>query len=282
MIEILAPALVACLLLACILSYFGYHVLVREVIFVDLALAQIAALGGALGHTLADHSDGGSTYAGSLALTILGAAIFTWARPGGGRVPHEAVIGIVYGVSAALVILVLSKSALDRDEIESMMTGRLLFAEWSEIAAMAGVFAVVGVFHFVLRRPFLDHSHAYRQPEAGTRRGGLDFLFYVSFGLVVTSAVELAGVLVVFGLLIVPAASAAIFFDSLPRRLLGAWLSGSAACALGIAASAQWDLPTGAAVVATLGAMFALLAGVGAITRSSSKSADPGAPEVRR
>lgn len=266
-IELLAPALVACLLLACILSYFGYHVLMREVIFVDLALAQLAALGGLLGHVLAEHDDGGLTYAGSFVMTLLGAAIFTWARPGAGRIPHEAVIGIVYGVSAALVILVLSKSALDRDEIEAMMTGRLLFAEWSEIVTMAGVFAAVGLFHYYFGSTFLDHSHAHRNVDAKSHKGWLDFLFYVSFGLVVTSAVQLAGVLVVFGLLIVPAACAAIFFRSVAHRLLGAWLIGSVACVLGVAASAQWDLPTGAAVVSTLGAVFACLALVGAIAR---------------
>lgn len=260
MIELLAPALVACLLLACILSYFGYHVLMREVIFVDLALAQLAALGGALGHSLTDHNDGSFTYIGSFALTVVGAAIFTWARPGSGRIPTEAVIGIVYGVSASLVILVLSKSALDHDEIEAMMTGRLLFAEWTEIISMAGIFFVVAVFHFFFRKAFLEHSHAHRDVDGSAHDGWLDFLFYISFGLVVTSAVQLAGVLVVFGLLIVPAASAAIFFGSVAHRLVGAWIIGSLACALGVAASAQWDLPTGASVVTALGGTFAFLA----------------------
>jgi zinc/manganese transport system permease protein len=259
-IELLAPALVACLLLACVLSYFGYHVLMREVIFVDLALAQLAALGGALGHSFTEHADDSFTYIGSFALTFLGAAIFTWARPGEGRIPQEAVIGIVYGVSAALVILVLSQSALDRDEIEAMMTGRLLFAEWSEVGTMAGVFAAIATFHYVFRRVFLEHSHAHRDINKSDHNRWLDFLFYLSFGVVVTSAVQLAGVLVVFGLLIVPAASAAIFYTGVLQRLLGAWLIGSIACAIGIGASAQWDLPTGASVVTALGAVFACLA----------------------
>lgn len=273
MIELLAPALVACLLLTCILSYFGYHVLMREVIFVDLALAQLAALGGALGHTLTDHDDGTFTYAGSFALTLVGAAIFTWARPNSDRIPHEAIIGIVYGVSAALVILVISKSALDRDEIEAMMTGRLLFAEWSEIISMAGVFAAVGSFHIYFRKMFLEHSHAQRDVDTHTHRGWIDFLFFMSFGLVVTSAVQIAGVLVVFGLLIVPAAGAAIFFSSIFYRLTGAWLIGSVACALGVAASAQWDLPTGASVVTALGATFACLALVGSLRGLADRSA---------
>ena len=115
MIELLAPALVACLLLACILSYFGLHVLLREVIFVDLALAQLAALGAAVGHLLSAHTDSFATYLYSFAFTLAGAAIFALARPARTRLPQEALIGIVYGVSAALVILLVSKSALDRD-----------------------------------------------------------------------------------------------------------------------------------------------------------------------
>ncbi len=152
MIELLAPALAACLLLACILSYFGLHVLLREVIFVDLALAQLAALGAAVGHLLTGHTDSFATYLTSFGFTLAGAAIFAVARPAKTRLPQEALIGIVYGVSAALVILVVSKSALDRDEVESMLTGRLLFAEWSEIGVMALLFGAVALLHSVLRR----------------------------------------------------------------------------------------------------------------------------------
>lgn len=259
MIELLAPALVACLLLACILSYFGLHVLLREVIFVDLALAQLAALGAAVGHLLSAHTDSFATYLYSFAFTLAGAAIFALARPARARLPQEALIGIVYGVSAALVILLVSKSALDRDEVESMLTGRLLFAEWGEIGAMALLFGAVALLHVALRRQFLEISEQSRTHSLPTRRQKLlDFVFYASFGVVVTSSVQLSGVLVVFGLLIVPASCAAIFFASNSNRLLASWLIGTISSSAGIAASAIWDLPTGAAVVAALGVAFAL------------------------
>jgi zinc/manganese transport system permease protein len=258
-IEFLAPALVACFLLACILGYFGLHVLLREVIFVDLALAQLAALGATVGHLQSAHADGFAVYLWSFGFTLGGAAIFALARPARTRLPQEALIGIVYGVSAALVILVLSKSALDRDEVESMLTGRLLFAEWNEIGVMALLFAAVGALHFRLRGAFLEISEQSRHHERRTARvKGLDFVFYASFGVVVTSSVPLAGVLVVFGMLIVPAACAAIFFDGIGRRLLAGWAVGGLASGAGVAASAWWDLPTGAAVVAALGAAFTL------------------------
>jgi len=259
MIDFLLPALVACLLLTSILGYFGLHVLLREVIFVDLALAQLAALGAAVGHLFADHADSSATYLFSFGFTLVGAAIFSFARPAQGRLPHEALIGIVYGVSAALVILVLSKSALDRDEVESMLTGRLLFAEWGEIGVMALVFAGVGGLHYVLRRPFLEMSEQSRAGAPTTlRQKLLDFVFYASFGVVVTSSVQLAGVLVVFGLLIVPASCASIFFTSVSARLMAGIAIGVGASSVGIASSAVWDLPTGAAVVVALGIAFAL------------------------
>jgi zinc/manganese transport system permease protein len=271
MIELLAPALVACLLLACILSYFGLHVLLREVIFVDLALAQLAALGAAVGHLLSAHSDSFATYLYSFAFTLAGAAIFALARPAKTRLPQEALIGIVYGVSAALVILLVSKSALDRDDVESMLTGRLLFAEWSEIGAMAFLFGAVAILHFVLRRQFLAISEQSRTHASSTRRQKLlDFVFYASFGVVVTSSVQLSGVLVVFGLLIVPASCAAIYFASISSRLLASWLIGTISCTAGIAASALWDLPTGAAVVAALGVAFTLAVAGSIFTRAPS------------
>ncbi len=266
MIELLAPALVACLLLACILSYYGLHVLLREVIFVDLALAQLAALGAAVGHVLSAHTDSFATYLYSFGFTLAGAAIFALARPAKTRLPQEALIGIVYGVSAALVILLVSKSALERDEVQSMLSGRLLFAEWSEIGAMALLFGAVALLHFALRRRFLEISEQSRTHVSPTRRQKLlDFVFYASFGVVVTSSVQLSGVLVVFGLLIVPASCAAIFFGSISSRLLASGLIGTISCSAGIAASALWDLPTGAAVVAALGVAFAL-AVIGSLT----------------
>jgi zinc/manganese transport system permease protein len=280
-IELLAPAFVTCLLLAGVLGYFGLHVLLREVIFVDLALAQIAALGVAVAHLVASEASPAITYLWSFAFTLAGAAIFAGVRTDHRRVPQEAMIGIVYGVSAALVILVLSKSALDRDEIESMLTGRLLFVAWTEVGLTALVCAAVAALHVLLRRTFLEISRRSAQASPPSRRErGLDFVFYASFGVVVTSSVQIAGVLVVFSLLIVPAACAALFLVSLGGRLLGGWAIGTLAGTVGVVASALWDLPTGPSVVAVLGAAFAMAVGLSAIrggpwsTQPSSTDSD--------
>ncbi len=268
MIELLAPAFVTCLLLAAVLGYFGLHVLLREVIFVDLALAQLAALGVAVAHMVASEADPTITYLWSFAFTLAGAGIFAGVRTEHRRVPQEALIGIVYGVSAALVILVLSKSALDRDEVERMLTGRLLFVEWAEVRLTALLCAGVAAVHVLLRSVFFEisrRSAAASPPARGEKL--LDFIFYATFGLVVTSSVQMAGVLVVFSLLIVPAACGALFFVSLRGRLLGACLIGTLASAAGVVASAIWDLPTGASVVAALGLAFALSLTASAIPR---------------
>ncbi len=268
MIELLAPAFATCLLLAGVLGSFGLHVLLRAVICVDLALAQLAALGVDVAHMLTSEASPATIYLWSFAFTLAGAAIFAGVRTERRRVPQEALIGIVYGVSAALVILVLSKSALDRDEVESMLTGRLLFVEWSEVGLAALLCAGVVALHVLLRRAFLEISLRSAKASPPARRERLlDFVFYASFGVVVTSSVQMAGVLVVFSLLIVPAACAALFLASLRGRLLGGWGIGTLASAAGVVASALWDLPTGASVVAALGVAFAVSLGATVILR---------------
>jgi len=205
-LEFLLPAFVACLVLTGIHCYLGMHVLQRQVIFVDLALAQIAALGVALGALVGvlPHTD--ASYLVSLAFTLLGAAVFALGRFRDGRVPQEAVIGIVYAVSTALMFLVLSRSALDRDEVEHMMIGRLLFVLWPEILVTVVIYSAVAALHWVLRERFFAIS---RGDVAGMSRGALrwwDFVFYATFGIVVSKSVQMAGVLLVFSFLVVPAA----------------------------------------------------------------------------
>ena len=262
MFELLLPALATCLVLAGVLGYFGLHVLLREVIFVDLALAQLAALGAAVARVALPEAHEATVYACSFAFTLAGAGIFGGIHTGHRRVPQEALIGIVYGVSAALVVLVLSKSALDRDEIEHLLTGRLLFVQWAELATTLGLCALVAALHLRLGRRFFARSRQRRDATPGGPDRWLDFVFYASFGVIVTSTVQIAGVLVVFSLLIVPAACAALFWAGLRARLLGAWAIGSAASLAGLAASAAQDLPTGPAVVAALGVAFAAAIGL--------------------
>ncbi|HEY3066977.1 MAG TPA: metal ABC transporter permease [Methylomirabilota bacterium] len=260
-IELLALPFVACAVLAGIHAYFGLHVLGRGVIFVDLALAQVAALG-MTAALLAGHgpqSDAAYYYA--LAFTALAAGVFALARrpesPAGAHaVPQEALIGIVYAAAAALTVLALDRVPQGGEQIKQLLVGGLLGVTADEVARVAALYAGVGVLHWLCRRPLLTLAAGGSVPHAAA----WDFLFYLTLGLVVTSSVRIAGVLLVFSYLIVPAVVGTWLADSLPRRLVVALVIGVSVSALGLGAAFAWDLPTGAAIVATFAAALAATA----------------------
>jgi zinc/manganese transport system permease protein len=258
-LEILALPFLACLVLAGIHAYLGLHVLARGVIFVDLAFAQIAALGMAAallaGHALG--SDGAYVYA--LAFTAAGAALFSVTRRHAGhagQIPQEAIIGIVYAVAAALTVMVLDRLPQGGDQIKQLLVGDVLAVSPVEVTRTAAVYAAIGLVHWIVRRPLLALS--FGRGRRGAR--AWDFLFYFTFGVVVTSSVRIAGVLLVFAYLIVPAVAGALVSDTVRGRLAIGWTVGFAVSVLGLSASYAWDLPPGAAVVATFGAVLASIA----------------------
>jgi zinc/manganese transport system permease protein len=260
--EILLPAFVASLILTGIHAYLGVHVVERGVIFVDLSLAQIAALGGTVGYLAGYDIHSHAAYAFSLGFTILGAGIFAFTKSRRKtRIPQEAIIGIVYAVSAACAVLVMSKATRETEHLKEMLVGNILSVSWPELARTAALYALVGVFHFIFRERFLLISTNEAEAE---RRGWSvrfwDFLFYVSFGFVVTSSVSIAGVLLVFSFLIVPSVAAMLFSERLGPRLAIGWTMGVIVSAVGVYMSFRLDLPTGAAIVATFGVALLTLA----------------------
>jgi zinc/manganese transport system permease protein len=268
-LELLLPAFVASLILTGIHAYLGVHVVERGVIFVDLSLAQIAALGTTVAYLAGYDLHSGMGYLFSLGFTFVGAAIFAVSRVHRKtRIPQEAVIGIVYAVSAAIAILVMSKATQETEHLKEMLVGNILSVTWPELGKTAALYSLVGLFHYVFRRRFLLIS----MDEAEAERQGLnirwwDFLFYMSFGFVVTSSVAIAGVLLVFCFLIVPSVTAMLFAERLGPRLAIGWGMGAVVSALGVWLSFQWDLPTGATIVATFGGTLLVLAAVRALLR---------------
>jgi zinc/manganese transport system permease protein len=267
--EVLLPAFVAGLILTGMLAYLGVHVVERGVIFVDLALAQIAALGATIGVSFGYDMHSPSGYLFSLGFTFLGAAVFALSRVHRStRIPQEAIIGIAYAVAAAASILAMSKTTGETEHLKEMLVGNILSVSWGDLARTAVLFAFIGVFHFFLRRRFLmismDEEEAERQ---GISIRFWDFLFYVSFGFVVTSSVAIAGVLLVFSYLIVPSVSAMLFAQRLGARLAIGWVMGAVVSAVGIYLSFYWDLPTGATIVTSLGAALILLGAARMLTR---------------
>ncbi|MCA1580390.1 MAG: metal ABC transporter permease [Acidobacteria bacterium] len=260
--QILLPAFVASLILTGIHAYLGVHVVERGVIFVDLSLAQIAALGSTVAYLAGYDLHSTTAYLFSLGFTFLGAAIFALTRVHRKtRIPQEAIIGIVYAVSAAMAILIMSKATQETEHLKEMLVGNILSVTWPELAKTALLYALVGLFHFIFRRRFLAIS----MDESAAEREGVnvrlwDFLFYMSFGFVVTSSVAIAGVLLVFCFLIVPSVTAMLFAERLGPRLAIGWSMGAVVSAAGVALSFLLDLPTGAAIVATFGAALLVLA----------------------
>jgi zinc/manganese transport system permease protein len=256
---LLAP-FVASLILTGIHAYLGVHVVERGVIFVDLALAQFAALGAVVAILVGMDPHAGMSYWISLAFTFLGAAIFSLARMRRSRIPQEAFIGIAYAVASAAAILAMSKATGETEHLKDMLVGNILAVSWTEVVRTAILYGVVGVFHYFFRKNFLLISMDPKGAEAkGLSIRFWDFLFYASFGFVVTSSVAIAGVLLVFCYLIVPSVGAMLFADRIGPRLAIGWTMGTLVSALGCYLSVAWDFPTGATIVCTFGGVLVLM-----------------------
>src|ERR1051326_2194403 len=256
---LLAP-FVASLILTGIHAYLGVHVVERGVIFVDLSLAQIAALGATIA-LLMPFSGGDphapSVYWVSLAFTFMGAMI----RVKNARIPQEAFIGICYAVASAAAILAMSKATSESEHLKDMLVGNILAVSWPEVGKTALLYGAIGAFHYIFRKKFLAISMNPKKAEAdGISIRTWDFLFYASFGFVVTSLVSIAGVLLVFCYLIVPSVAAMLYADSIGRRLAIGWTMGTTVSAVGVYLSLKLDLPTGATIVCTFGLALALMA----------------------
>ena len=248
-----APFLM-CLVLTGIHAYLGVHVLAREVVFVDIAMAQIAALGATAAFLVGYELDTWESYFAGLTATLVGALVLALTRSRRRHVSQEAVIGIVYAVSAAGAVLLADRAPHGAEQVRTMIVGNLLAVRPREVVEVAILYSIVGLLHWLCRRPFFlistDPSDAFAQ---GWRVRAWDLLFYASFGVVVTSSVRIAGVLLVFSYLIVPALAGVLLGGSLGARLAIGWGFGTLVSVIGMVASAALDLPTGATVVCAFG-----------------------------
>ncbi|PYM95283.1 MAG: metal ABC transporter permease [Candidatus Rokuibacteriota bacterium] len=248
-----APFLM-CLVLTGIHAYLGVHVLAREIVFVDIALAQIAALGATAAFLVGHETDTWESYAFGITATLAGAFVLALTRSRRRHVSQEAVIGVVYAVSSAAAVLLADRAPHGTEQVRTMLVGNLLAVRPPDVAKVAALYALIGLFHWLCRRPFflisIDPDAAYRD---GWQVRLWDFLFYASFGVVVTSSVRIAGVLLVFSYLIVPALAGILLGRTVAHKLLIGWAFGTLVSVIGVAASATLDLPTGATVVCAFG-----------------------------
>jgi zinc/manganese transport system permease protein len=241
------PSFLVAVCLVGIHAYFGIQVLARKVIFVDLALAQIAALGATVAFMLGHSAQSPATYGYSVAFTLLAAVLLAFTRTWGTRVPQEALIGVIYVVAAAAAILLIDQAPQGAEHLKQILTGNILTSGLSDVAVIVPLYAAVGLLHWLLRLRL-----------TGTGPLVWEFVFYSSFGLVVTSSVAIAGVLLVFSFLIIPAAIGVMFASSPAKQLAIGWITGTFVSAAGLAASFVFDLPTGAAMVCVFGGSLAV------------------------
>jgi zinc/manganese transport system permease protein len=256
--------LIALVLLPGLLVYLGLHVVQRGIIFVDLALAQVAALGVCVAILTGAHPGDWQPYLLSLVFTLLGAALFSLTRFRHPRVPHESIIGIIYVVAAAAATVVLSRTAEGDEALKNLLVGNVLLVGRGEVLRTAALYAVLGAIHWLLRDRFLTVT--FHEDEARRRGMGLrkwDFFFYATFGFVVTSFVQIAGVYLVFSYLIVPAVCGALWSANIRTRLVVGWIVAFVAGLSGLLLSVQFeslDLPTGPTIVCVFGVLLVVVA----------------------
>ncbi len=238
--------------------YFGLHIIKRGIIFVDLSLAQVAALGMTVAFLIGHTPNDFAAYLYSLLFALAGATVFTYTRGIEGKIPQEAIIGIVYAVSSAAAILAVSHSPEGAEHIRYLLVGSLLTVTPAIVLKTAGVYSVVGLFHWISRSQFLALTFKNGTPPLKARLW--DFLFYGTFAVVVTSSVKICGILLVFIFLVVPSVFAALITDSISRRLIYGWVFGLVGSAIGMVLSFSLDTPTGATIVCTFGVMLLLFA----------------------
>jgi zinc/manganese transport system permease protein len=257
------PPMVACLAILAIHAYLGIHVLEREIIFVDLALAQIAALGTTVGFLLGIHLENDLSFLFSFGFVFLGSAIFALTRLRRQVIPQEAIIGIVYAVATAAAILVADKAPGGAEHIKQILTGSILWITWPAIWKILGLYTVVALFHWLFRKKFMLISQDYANAvaEYGLWVKFWDFVFYITFGLVIVMSVRVAGIMLVFSFLVVPAAISMLFSKRWGTKLLIGWTVGVLSSLSGLYFSFRLDFPSGPTIVCFLGA-FLILAGL--------------------
>jgi zinc/manganese transport system permease protein len=239
------PPFIMCLILVVIHCYMGLHVLERGVIFVDLSLAQVAGLGSTVALFFHFENNSIGSYFISLSFTFVAASLFSWARRVEGKISQEILIGIVYALASAMVVIVVNSLPHGGEHIREILIGRILWVSWDDVIKTALIYSVVALIHYKFRKQLIAVSFGGEVKN----KSFWDFVFFSLFGVVITSSVGIAGILLVFSFLIVPALISTFFKKDMTSRLLFGWFFGFSVCILGMVLSSIWDQPAGAVLV---------------------------------
>lgn len=282
-LSVLGIPLLACVTMAAILVPFGLHVLEREIIFIDIALAQIVAVGAIAAHLAFGAHDGSLlSYASGLGAALIFAALYATAHRRITQIPLEAVIGVSYAVSAAGALFLVGIAPGGHMHVQDMLAGSILWASRRDVLICASVFAVAGLLLFIMRKPFARASSGYAAPATtGTRTAVWDFLFYALISVVITFAARIGGVVLVFAFLIIPATISALFSCRPCVRLVIAWGTGAVGSLLGLIFADRLDFSVGPSVTLLLGIILVLAWGCRACwPRRAELAGSAGGPDT--
>jgi len=270
--DFLFPPILGCGLIVLINVYFGIHVIKREIIFIDIALAQISALGGVIGGIILNSAGSGHehdentllSYIVSLIFISLAAIVFTLLKHKKIPIPLEAIIGISFAVATTLAVIILDKASGGDVHVHDMLIGSVLWVSWNQIIRLLIAVSAVGLFHFLFRKKFITLTNSFKNEKCTLKNSRMwDFLFYFSFGIVVIEAVNVAGILTVFAFLIIPASLTVFISKSWIMKLIAGWTMGIIAAVAGVLLSVKLDVPSPPVIIILLG--FLLLLGYGFI-----------------
>jgi len=276
-IQVLGLPFLACLVIAAILSYLGIHVLKREVIFIDIAMAQIASVGAFAAHfAFKAHEDSAVSYLIAFGSTLVAAAFYSFVRKKVDQIPLEAVIGVTYAIATAATLFIVGVAPGGHVHVQQMLAGSILWTAWTDILTCALAFSLVGFCFYIIRKPINEISENYEKASMeGINVVWWDFLFYALLGIVITLAVRIAGVVVVFCFLIIPATISALLASGWVYRLALGWMSGVLASAFGLLFSYFLDFSVGPSVALFLGAGLVLVAAFQFFRRTSQRKQIP-------
>ncbi|KPL16330.1 MAG: hypothetical protein AMS26_04980 [Bacteroides sp. SM23_62] len=257
----LATPIAASILLAGVLGYFGTHILTRGIIFIDIAIAQIAALGTMIGLLLGFAEESSTVQLLSYLFTLLVIGGFAFLRTKESVIPAEAVIGIIYCLGLALALLLAERIPGGSNYITKTITGNILWVTWEKVLKIGLLFAGIGLIHLVFGAKFISLSEVCRRdPSLKLKDTLYNLLFYVTFCIVVVKAVLIGGIFLVFTLLIAPSAAAALFAQSWLSRMAWSWLIGILGTVAGIFLSYSMNVSNGPAIVVLLGLLVFIMA----------------------
>ncbi len=234
-------------------TYIGLHIIRRTLIFSDLVLDQLAAFGAMVGIALGIEYGTSTSYLSALIAVLFGALLLALMKPKGRTIPREAVIGIMYVMALVASLLLGDKLCGGGTYVTKTLSGSMLWVTWPLVLVTAVTYLVLIIFHFFFKDKFIS---LVERPGTNSNERLWDFLLFTTQGIITVLIVPIAGVLLAYAFLMIPATIASLFTRKWLLAVLVGWFIGFSACVAGICASYFLNLPYGPTLVLSLGICF--------------------------